>query len=145
LNAVRREGRRWASSRLSAWILYWVLVGNVDFRFAFCIALAVVIGTQLISRIGESWPSLEASSLLIFVLLAVLKNVLLGPVIPRSSARSPKARSMFLRSITDEIMYAIMELSGQEYVDIYAPAAKGWRPAKPRHGRPTRCLLRPER
>jgi hypothetical protein len=83
LNAVRREGRRWASSRLSAWILYWVLVGNVDFRFAVCIALAVVIGTQLISRIGESWPSLEASSLLIFVLLAVLKNVLLGPVIPK--------------------------------------------------------------
>src|SRR5215212_8167990 len=29
-----------------------------------------------------------------------------------------------LRSITDEIMYAIMELSRQEYVDIYAPAAK---------------------
>ena len=29
-----------------------------------------------------------------------------------------------LRSITDEIMYAIMELSGQEYVDIYAPTAK---------------------
>ncbi|HMI34107.1 MAG TPA: lysophospholipid acyltransferase family protein [Propionibacteriaceae bacterium] len=29
-----------------------------------------------------------------------------------------------LRSITDEIMYAIMELSGQEYVDVYAPAAK---------------------
>ena len=29
-----------------------------------------------------------------------------------------------LRSITDEIMYAIMELSGQEYVDLYAPSAK---------------------
>jgi 1-acyl-sn-glycerol-3-phosphate acyltransferase len=29
-----------------------------------------------------------------------------------------------LRSITDEIMYAIMELSGQEYVDMYAPTAK---------------------
>jgi 1-acyl-sn-glycerol-3-phosphate acyltransferase len=29
-----------------------------------------------------------------------------------------------LRSITDEIMYAIMELSGQEYVDMYAPVAK---------------------
>ena len=28
------------------------------------------------------------------------------------------------RSITDEIMYTIMELSGQEYVDMYAPAAK---------------------
>ncbi len=29
-----------------------------------------------------------------------------------------------LRSITDEIMYAIMELSGQEYVDMYANRAK---------------------
>lgn len=29
-----------------------------------------------------------------------------------------------LRSITDEIMYEIMELSGQEYVDLYAPRAK---------------------
>jgi 1-acyl-sn-glycerol-3-phosphate acyltransferase len=29
-----------------------------------------------------------------------------------------------LRSITDEIMYALMELSGQEYVDIYASTMK---------------------
>ena len=27
-----------------------------------------------------------------------------------------------LRSVTDEIMYALMELSGQEYVDMYATA-----------------------
>jgi len=29
-----------------------------------------------------------------------------------------------LRSITDEIMYEIMRLSGQEYVDLYAAKAK---------------------
>ena len=29
-----------------------------------------------------------------------------------------------LRSITDEIMYEIMRLSGQEYVDMYAAGAK---------------------
>jgi 1-acyl-sn-glycerol-3-phosphate acyltransferase len=29
-----------------------------------------------------------------------------------------------LRSVTDEIMYALMELSGQEYVDMYAATAK---------------------
>ena len=29
-----------------------------------------------------------------------------------------------LRSITDEIMYALMELSGQEYVDVYASTMK---------------------
>ena len=29
-----------------------------------------------------------------------------------------------LRSVTDEVMYEIMRLSGQEYVDLYAPKAK---------------------
>lgn len=29
-----------------------------------------------------------------------------------------------LRAVTDEVMYEIMKLSGQEYVDIYATAAK---------------------
>lgn len=29
-----------------------------------------------------------------------------------------------LRALTDEVMYEIMKLSGQEYVDIYATAAK---------------------
>jgi 1-acyl-sn-glycerol-3-phosphate acyltransferase len=29
-----------------------------------------------------------------------------------------------LRSVTDEIMYAIMSLSGQEYVDVYAATQK---------------------
>jgi 1-acyl-sn-glycerol-3-phosphate acyltransferase len=29
-----------------------------------------------------------------------------------------------LRSVTDEIMYEIMRLSGQEYVDVYATRAK---------------------
>jgi 1-acyl-sn-glycerol-3-phosphate acyltransferase len=28
------------------------------------------------------------------------------------------------RSMTDEVMYALMELSGQEYVDVYAAKAK---------------------
>ena len=31
-----------------------------------------------------------------------------------------------LRSITDEIMYEIMRLSGQEYVDMYATKAKAF-------------------
>jgi 1-acyl-sn-glycerol-3-phosphate acyltransferase len=39
-----------------------------------------------------------------------------------------------LRSVTDEIMYELMTLSGQEYVDMYATKAKteiaaGRRPA----------------
>lgn len=30
-----------------------------------------------------------------------------------------------LRSVTDEIMYALMELSGREYLDVYASTVKG--------------------
>ncbi len=36
-----------------------------------------------------------------------------------------------LRSVTDEIMYALMELSGQEYVDVYAATVKA-RAAEPK-------------
>ena len=32
---------------------------------------------------------------------------------------------MVLRAVTDEIMYELMRLSGQEYVDEYAQRAKG--------------------
>jgi len=35
-----------------------------------------------------------------------------------------EADRLVLRSITDEIMYAIMELSGQEHVDLSAPVAR---------------------
>ena len=34
-----------------------------------------------------------------------------------------------LRSVTDELMYELMLLSGQEYVDVYATKAKGAEPA----------------
>jgi 1-acyl-sn-glycerol-3-phosphate acyltransferase len=29
-----------------------------------------------------------------------------------------------LRAVTDEIMYSLMQLSGQQYIDIYATRAK---------------------
>ncbi|GHH52786.1 lysophospholipid acyltransferase family protein [Lentzea cavernae] len=41
-----------------------------------------------------------------------------------------------LRSITDEIMYALMELSGQEYVDVYAAKAKEQAPDAAKQGKP---------
>ncbi|MGN6780771.1 MAG: lysophospholipid acyltransferase family protein [Marmoricola sp.] len=42
-----------------------------------------------------------------------------------------------LRSITDEIMYEIMRLSGQEYVDVYATRAKEDAKRAQREGRET--------
>jgi 1-acyl-sn-glycerol-3-phosphate acyltransferase len=35
------------------------------------------------------------------------------------------------RAVTDEIMYELMELSGREYVDMYAQKAKSQRVAVP--------------
>jgi 1-acyl-sn-glycerol-3-phosphate acyltransferase len=40
-----------------------------------------------------------------------------------------------LRSVTDEIMYEIMRLSGQEYVDVYATRAKALDKALDKEGR----------
>lgn len=40
-----------------------------------------------------------------------------------------------LRSITDEIMYALMELSDQEYVDVYAAKAKEQATSVPEQGK----------
>ncbi|MGV4927366.1 1-acyl-sn-glycerol-3-phosphate acyltransferase (plasmid) [Streptomyces sp. BHT-5-2] len=41
-----------------------------------------------------------------------------------------------LRAVTDEIMYAVLKLSGQEYVDVYAPEARAAAQAEARaHGR----------
>jgi hypothetical protein len=34
-----------------------------------------------------------------------------------------------LRAITDEIMYTIAQLSGQEYVDVYASTVRNQTPA----------------
>ena len=49
-----------------------------------------------------------------------------------------------LRSITDEIMYEIMELSGQEYVDLYAPTAKELAAKEQAPPRRTRSPRRPD-
>jgi len=37
-----------------------------------------------------------------------------------------------LRAITDEIMYELMKLSGQEYVDVYASSMKKPKTSTPR-------------
>jgi hypothetical protein len=42
---------------------------------------------------------------------------------------------LVLRAVTDEIMYEIMKLAGQEYVDSYAQRSKTGRPLALRHRR----------
>jgi 1-acyl-sn-glycerol-3-phosphate acyltransferase len=51
-------------------------------------------------------------------------RVKIGPPLDFSRYEGLAGDRFVERSITDEIMYALMELSGQEYVDIYAAKAK---------------------
>ncbi len=51
-------------------------------------------------------------------------GVVMGEPLDFSRYRGMENDRFILRSVTDEIMYAIMSLSGQEYVDIYAATAK---------------------
>ena len=91
---------------------------------------SAVIGTDVIAPPGK------------IVTKIVSPTVRFGPPLDFSRYAGMSEDRFILRSITDEIMYAIMELSGQEYVDMYAPAAKERRPARPRPPRPTRCPRR---
>ena len=71
-----------------------------------------VIGTDVIAPPGK------------IITKIVSPTVRFGTPLDFSRYEGMESDRFILRSITDEIMYAIMELSGQEYVDLYAPAAK---------------------
>jgi 1-acyl-sn-glycerol-3-phosphate acyltransferase len=71
-----------------------------------------VIGTDVIAPPGR------------ILTKVVSPTVRFGKPLDFSRYAGMSSDRFILRSITDEIMYAIMELSGQEYVDMYAPVAK---------------------
>ena len=73
---------------------------------------SAVIGTDIIAPPGK------------IVTKIVSPTVKFGKPLDFSRYQGLSEDRFILRSITDEIMYAIMELSGQEYVDMYAPSAK---------------------
>jgi 1-acyl-sn-glycerol-3-phosphate acyltransferase len=74
----------------------------------------VMVGTFEIQPPGQVRPKIKKV------------GVVFGEPLDFSRYDSPGAVDdrFILRSITDEIMYALMELSGQEYVDMYADKAK---------------------
>lgn len=51
-------------------------------------------------------------------------GVIIGKPLDFSRYEGMEKDRLVLRSVTDEIMYALMDLSGQEYVDMYATKAK---------------------
>jgi len=56
--------------------------------------------------------------------LGIRVGIKIGAPLDFSRYEGMEGDRFVLRSITDEIMYELMELSGQEYVDIYAQVAK---------------------
>jgi 1-acyl-sn-glycerol-3-phosphate acyltransferase len=71
-----------------------------------------MIGTYEIQPPGRVRPSLRRV------------GMRFGPPLDFSRYEGLESDRFVMRSITDEIMYSLMELSGQEYVDMYATRAK---------------------
>src|SRR5262249_55992035 len=72
-----------------------------------------MIGTFDLMPPGRLWPRLRFRP-----------GVRFGKPLDFSRYAGLKSDLLVLRAVTDEIMYALMELSGQEYVDEYAQQAK---------------------
>lgn len=71
-----------------------------------------MIGTNIAQPIGRVIPK--------FMRIGVV----IGEPLDFSRYQGMENDRFILRSVTDEIMYALMSLSGQEYVDMYAATAK---------------------
>jgi 1-acyl-sn-glycerol-3-phosphate acyltransferase len=71
-----------------------------------------VVGTDVVAPPGKKFGAITRPS------------VRFGRPLDFSRYEGMQNDRYILRSITDEIMYEIMRLSGQEYVDVYAPKAK---------------------
>jgi 1-acyl-sn-glycerol-3-phosphate acyltransferase len=71
-----------------------------------------MIGTDKVQPIGKVVPNLGRV------------GVIIGRPLDFSRYEGMEDDRFVLRSITDEIMYELMQLSGQEYVDVYASTMK---------------------
>jgi 1-acyl-sn-glycerol-3-phosphate acyltransferase len=72
-----------------------------------------MVGTFEFMPSGRLWPRLR-----------IRPGVRFGQPLDFSRYAGLESDHMVLRAVTDEIMYALMKLSGQEYVDEYAQQAK---------------------
>jgi 1-acyl-sn-glycerol-3-phosphate acyltransferase len=71
-----------------------------------------MVGTEDVMPIGRRLPKLAKV------------GVVVGKPLDFSRYEGMEGDRMVLRSITDEIMYSLMKLSDQEYVDVYAATMK---------------------
>ena len=72
-----------------------------------------MIDTEKVQPVGKVVPK-----------LSIRPGIRIGKPLDFSRYHGMESDRFILRSITDEVMYEIMKLSGQEYVDMYATAAK---------------------
>jgi 1-acyl-sn-glycerol-3-phosphate acyltransferase len=83
-----------------------ILEGNVP------VVPVAMIDTEKVMPIGSRIPKVQRI------------GVVIGEPLDFSRFKGMESDRFILRSITDEIMYELNRLSGQEYVDIYASSVK---------------------
>ena len=71
-----------------------------------------MVGTNIAQPIGQRIPKVMRI------------GIVIGEPLDFSRYKGMESDRFILRSVTDEIMYALMSLSGQEYVDVYAATQK---------------------
>ena len=109
LLGVYPEGTRSPDGRLyrgKTGVARMALEGNVP------VLPVAMIDTDKVQPIGQKVPNLRRP------------GIIIGPPLDFSRYEGMEGDRFVLRSITDEIMYELMKLSGQEYVDVYAASVK---------------------
>jgi 1-acyl-sn-glycerol-3-phosphate acyltransferase len=87
-------------------------VGRLALETGAPVVPVAVVGTDVVAPPGKTFGRFTRPI------------VRFGPALDFSRYEGLENDRYILRSITDEIMYEIMRLSGQEYVDMYAARAK---------------------
>lgn len=87
-------------------------VARVALEAGVTVIPVAMIGTREIQQPGQKMPRIRRV------------GIKIGKPLDFSRYEGMENDRFVLRSMTDEIMYELMELSGQEYVDLYASRAK---------------------
>ncbi|WP_206685961.1 lysophospholipid acyltransferase family protein [Kribbella qitaiheensis] len=83
-----------------------------------------MIDTEKLNPPGTVWPQWLIREPGRRLPRLVRPGIVIGKPLDFSRYEGMERDRFVLRSVTDEIMYALMELSGQEYVDMYAEKAR---------------------
>ena len=79
-----------------------------------------MIDTEKIMPIGSKWPKLRRP------------GIIIGKPLDFSRFQGMEGDRFILRAVTDEIIYELAGLSGQEYDDVYASSVREKRPVSAR-------------